>query len=162
MGAELEDASESVLAATVARRHPVALEEIFRRHAGAVYAIARRLSDDPHEAAGVVHDVFVGFWTEPEFDPGTDTLRMVLLARTYRVAAGRRVSGWSARSSLTRHDCRAETHVDAAVELACLPGSSYRDIAMFLGQTEATVRADIRAGLGQIRSSGWPWANPAW
>ena len=128
---------------------------------GAVYAIARRLLNEPDKAASVVHDVFVGFWTAPEeFDPLLESLRSHLLTQTFRIAGERQVSGGSAPGRACVPDpvvMQAHLPVDdgSAMELACLQGSSYRDIAMYLGETEATVRAQIRAQLTQLHSDGF-------
>lgn len=161
VGAELGDASDGLLAAAVERRHRIALDEIFRRHAGAVYAIARRLLEERDKAATVVHDVFVDFWTTPEqFDPRSESLRSHLLTQTFRVAGERQGSSGSAPGRACAPDpfvmdAGAPVDDSTAMELACLPGSSYRDIAMYLGETEATVRARIRAQLTRLRSDGF-------
>lgn len=158
VGAELRGASDVLLVAAVARRHRIALDEIFRRHVGAVYAIAHRLLKERAKAATVVHDVFVGFWTAPEeFDPLVESLRSHLLTQTFRIAGERQALDESAPGRACAPDpvvVHARLPVDdgTAMELACIPGSSYRDIAMYLGETEATVRARIRAQLMHLRS----------
>lgn len=171
MGAALSSASDGLLAAAVARRHLVALDEGYRRHVGAVYAIARRLLNDPQAAAGVVKEVFIGFRASAdEFDSKTEPLRSFLLAETYRSAVDHCESVVTARGSppererrrcQKRGDPSLEVEHSAvwpgpadeteAIELACFPGTSYHDIAMFLGTSEAAIKAGIRAGLRELR-----------
>ena len=129
-----------------------ALQEIYRRHAAAVYALARRLSGDPTRAAAVVAEVFVDLWSgSEEFDPDHECLRSYLLARTYGIvaedvapAAGRQrhdASPWSAPAEEVRQ----------AIELASFPGATYADVAMLLERPEETVKAAIRLGLTLVR-----------
>lgn len=145
------EASDHLLLIAVARRDRGGLDEIYRRHAPAVYALARRLLEDRVAAQRVVHDVFVELWTTPEsLDPERESLRSFLLAQTYRIAADNlesahdRARGWP---SLSVEECEV-------LELACFPGCTYRDIAMLVGRTESAVRTSIRTGLRRIQSSG--------
>ena len=119
-----------MLAAAVSRASVKALEEIYRRHAAAAYALARRLLEDPRRAAAVVSEVFLDLWSHPgRFDPEEECLRSYLLARTYGIAAedvaahrGRPTPDASAWAALPDDERQA-------IELACFqvpPTSTWR------------------------------------
>ena len=70
MISDLSNASDASLAMAVARWQEEALAEIYRRHAGAVFGLAKRLMFDPVLAEEVTQEVFVRLWREPErYDP---------------------------------------------------------------------------------------------
>ena len=48
---QLQEASDAALVVSIARYHEDALAEVYRRHAGAVFALARRLLADRTLAA---------------------------------------------------------------------------------------------------------------
>lgn len=127
-----------------------------------------------------MHDVFVELWAEPGvFEPEVESSRSYLLAQTYRMAAEiggaesleEGVSGefvrvqtrWARRSrrgprvppsgggDSTSKRSAPSIEQRETIELALFPGTSYRDIALFLGESDAWVKADRRAGL---RSGG--------
>ena len=168
MGLELQDASDGVLAVAASRRHRGALSEIYRRHAPAAYALARRLLAERRAAEEVVEAVFMDLRAALDsFDPSGGSLRPILLTQTFRIAADH---GDSARAPERPRDgcddeCGPEdasawrgltTEERDAVELARFPGCTYRDVAMLLGRPEATVKASIRTGLTRIRSPQEP------
>jgi len=63
---DLSSASDASLAMAVARWQEEALAEIYRRHAGAVFGLAKRLIFDAVLAEEVTQEVFVRLWREPE------------------------------------------------------------------------------------------------
>ncbi len=173
------DASDAALVVAVGRYHEGALAEAYRRHAGAVHALARRLLADATLAEEVVQEVFLRLWHAPErFDPDRGSLRSYLLAQTH----GRAIDLIRAESSRRRreerdHQRTADAGYDLehevldlavadrvgaalavladgerrAIELAYLGGYTYREVAVMLGEPEGTIKSRIRAGLRKLR-----------
>ncbi len=76
---KLETASDAALMVAIARMHEPALAEAYRRHGGAVLALARRVLGSADLAEEVTQEVFVDLWDAPErFDPGRGALRTFL------------------------------------------------------------------------------------
>jgi RNA polymerase sigma-70 factor (ECF subfamily) len=175
----LRDASDAVLVIAVSRYREEALAEAYRRHAGAVYGLARRLLANPAMAEEVVQEVFLRLWNQPDrFDPQRGSLRSYLLAQCH----GRSVDllrSESSRRNREERDTRrtAEAGYDLehevldlnvaegvrtamkqlsegerrAIELAYLGGHTYREVARLLGEPEGTVKSRIRSGLKKLR-----------
>jgi RNA polymerase sigma-70 factor, ECF subfamily len=173
------EASDTVLVLAVSRYEELALAEAYRRHAGAVHGLARRLLSDDTLAEEVVQEVFLRLWNQPEkFDPERGSLRAYLLAQCH----GRSVDLLRAESSRRRREERdalrtAEAGYDLerevvdltvaervngaiaeladnerrAIELAYLGGHTYREVASLLGEPEGTVKSRIRSGLRKMR-----------
>jgi RNA polymerase sigma-70 factor (ECF subfamily) len=173
---ELSDAG---LVVAISRYHQEALAEAYRRHAGAVFGLARRLLSDVSLAEEVVQEVFLRLWNTPEkFDPGRGSLRSYLLAQCH----GRSVDLIRAESSRRKREDRdvrqtAESGYDVAhevwdmavadqvraalvqlpdrerrpIELAYLGGCTYREVAVMLDEPEGTVKSRIRSGLKRLR-----------
>ena len=76
--------SDAALVLAIARYHQEALAEAYRRHAGAVFGLARRLLGDQALAEEIVQEVFLRLWNDPDrFDPLRGSLRSYLLAHTH-------------------------------------------------------------------------------
>jgi len=176
---QLRDASDAALVVSIGRYHEDALAEIYRRHAGAVFALARRLLADKALAEEIVQEVFLRLWNDPDrFDPDRGSLRSYLLAQCH----GRSVDLIRAESSRRRREEReltlaAESGYDLehevwdlavadrvratlqglpegereAILLAYFGGHTYREVADLLGTPEGTVKSRIRSGLRRMR-----------
>ncbi len=174
-----DERSDAQLVVAIARFREDALAEAYRRHGGAVYGLARRVTGDSAEAEDVTQEVFLRLWNQPDrFDAARGTLRSFLLAqchgravdlvrsRTSRAAREERVgrgdpgSGYELEREVW--DLVLADQVAAAVrqlpdderdaiELAYFEGHTYREVAALLSQPEGTVKSRIRTGLGRMR-----------
>ncbi len=180
-GIDLSDASDAAVVVAIGRWREDALAEAYRRHAGAVFALAQRLIHDRAMAEEIVQEVFVRLWDAPDrFDPARGSLRSFLLAQCHGRSVDLIRSEESRRAREDReHMQRAEAGYDLehevfdlamaeqvrdalgdlpegerrAIELAYLGGHTYREVAALLGEPEGTVKSRIRAGLRRMRSS---------
>jgi RNA polymerase sigma-70 factor (ECF subfamily) len=174
---DLSGASDTSLAMAVARWHEDALAEIYRRHAGSVFGLAKHLLFDKVLAEEVTQEVFVRLWREPErFDPARGTLRTFLLSVTHGRAIDLLRSETSRRAREERSRGVAEAGYDLeqevfelaraeqvrqavaklpgverkAIELAYFGGHSYREVAEMQNEPEGTVKSRIRSGLRRM------------
>ncbi len=175
--AEVSDAS---LVVSIGRYQQAALAEAYRRNAGAVYGLAKRLLSDHARAEEVVQEVFLRLWNAPDrFDPERGTLRSYLLAQTHGravdiirsdVARRNREERESREQAEGGYDLGREVwdmalagHVReamqvlnegerAAIELAYFGGRTYKEAAEELGEAEGTVKSRIRVGLKRLRA----------
>jgi RNA polymerase sigma-70 factor (ECF subfamily) len=173
------DVSDASLVVAIGRWHEDALAEAFRRHAGAVCALARRVLGDSTLGEEVAQEVFLRLWSSPErFDPARGSLRSFLLAQTHGRAVDvlrsnssrrRREEKDSLQSAEAGYDIEREVwdlsvaeHLQEvvkslpvderrAIELAYFGGHTYREVATMLGQPEGTVKSRIRSGLKRMR-----------
>jgi RNA polymerase sigma-70 factor (ECF subfamily) len=177
---DLGEVSDAALVMRISRYQQDALAEAYRRHAGAVFGLGRRLLSDSALAEEIVQEVFLRLWNQPEkFDPARGRLRAYLLAQCH----GRSVDRLRAESSRRRREERdvrrtAEAGYDvehevwdlevasivkdamvklpseerAAIELAYFGGKTYREVAVVLEQPEGTVKSRIRSGMRRMRT----------
>jgi RNA polymerase sigma-70 factor (ECF subfamily) len=177
----MKDASDASLVMAISRWREDALAEVYRRHAGACFALARRLLNDRALAEEVLQEVFLRLWTAPErFDPERGSLRSYLLAQTH----GRAVDLLRSESSRRRREDREARETAAspldierevmdltvaervkdvmatlpederrAIELAYFGGHTYRQVAVLLAAPEGTVKSRIRSGLRRMRQT---------
>lgn len=174
------DASDAALVVAIGRWSQGALAEAYRRHGGAVFALARRLLGERALAEEVVQEVFLRLWNAPDrFDPARGSLRSYLLAQAHgravdllRAERARRLredrdARTTARAGydLEREvmDLTVAEHVKVAldglppgerraIELAYFGGHTYREVAVLLDEPEGTVKSRIRSGLRRLRA----------
>jgi RNA polymerase sigma-70 factor (ECF subfamily) len=179
MRRDFADASDAALVVAIARYRQDALAEAYRRHAGAVFGLAKRLLSDQARAEEIVQEVFLRLWNEPDrFDPDRGTLRSYLLAHTHgrsvdvvrsdtsrrareeRDAAMAADGGYDVAHevwdlALAGHVRQAMASLQpgerAAIELAYFGGRTYKEVAEVLGEPEGTVKSRIRTGLRRLR-----------
>lgn len=175
----LNERSDVQLVTSIARYNDAALAEVYRRHGGAVYGLAKRVLNSTAEAEEVTQEIVLRLWNDPDrFDPSRGALRSFLLAQTH----GRAVD--AVRSLSARHrrevqeaqrtvssgydlehevwDLALEEHVSKAldelpgeerraIELAYFKGYTYVEVARSLGQPEGTIKSRIRNGMQRMR-----------
>lgn len=180
MPRSLTASSDAALVVSIGRWHDDAMAEVFRRHGGAVFALARRVLGDPGRAEEIVQEVFLRLWNQPErFDPERGSLRSFLLAQTHGRAVDLLRSD-GARKAREGRDSRAQAEAGydlehevwdmavaervreavmtlpdeerRAIELAYFGGRTYREVAVELGAPEGTVKSRIRSGLKRMRT----------
>ena len=177
----LGEMGDAALVVAIGRWRQDALAEAFRRHAGAVHGLARRVLSDDAAAEEVVQEVFLRLWNSPDrFDPDRGTLRSFLLAQSHgravdilrsdmsrrrreeKEARGTAEAGYDIEREVW--DLAVADHVKEAVadlpnderraiELAYFGGHSYREVAELLDAPEGTVKSRIRSGLRRMRGS---------
>ena len=174
-----EGKSDAALVVTIGRFDESALRELYDRHGGAVFALARRLLNSRTLAEEVAQEIFLRLWNRPErFDPDRGTLRAFLLADTHGRSIDLLRSEAARRERETKDgrlapapsfnlenevlaNVQAETVRNAlaelsdgerkAIELAYFGGFTYREVAEQLGEPEGTVKSRIRTGMKRLR-----------
>ena len=173
--------SDAVLVVAIGRWAEAALAEVYRRHGGAVHALAQRLLGPGGRADDVTQDVFVELWNRPErFDPDRGSLRTFLMTITH----GRSVDLLRADSARSGREQRTATESTASgddledhvwdrfvneqlktavstlpaperrvIELAYFGGHTYRQVAALLREPEGTIKSRIRTGLRRLRAA---------
>ena len=173
------ECSDAALVIGIARYQSEALAEAYRRHAGAVFGLAKRLLNGRALAEEVVQEVFLRLWNDADrFDPDRGSLRSFLLTNTHGRAVDLLRSETSRRNREDREARQtAESGYDLehevwdmaltdsvktalnslaagerqAIELAYFGGHTYRDVATMLNEPEGTIKSRIRLGLRKLR-----------
>ena len=164
----------------VARYDGDALAEAYRRHAGAVFALASRMLWERATAEELVQEIFLRLWEQPErYERTRGSLRTFLLMDAHARCVDR-IRSDSHRRNRDERVGRAEMaeayDVDleawdltlaeqvrealdtlqdgerAAIELAYFGGHTYREVAHILDLPEGTVKSRIRTGLTRLRA----------
>ncbi len=177
---QFDDLDADAIVQEVNRSRQEALAEAYRRHAGAVFALAKRLLIDKALAEEIVQEVFLRIWNQPEkFDRERGSLRSYLLAQCHGRSVDLLRSETSRRRREERDARRTAKHgydlehevVDRsvaervkealgtlpdiereAIALAYFGGHTYREVAELLDQPEGTVKSRIRTGLKRLRT----------
>ena len=178
---EISEVSDAQLVTAIARYSEVALAEVYRRHGGAVYGLARRVLSSAAEAEDVTQEVFLRLWNQPDrFDPNRGSLRTFLLTQshgravdTVRSLNSRRLREVreAYRTATSSYDMQHEVWDLAiadqveramsglpeeerrAIEMAYYDGHTYVEVAELLGQPEGTVKSRIRNGMRRMRTA---------
>ena len=134
---DLHEVSDATLVVSVSRYHADALAEAYRRHAGAVFGLARRLLNDATLAAETARrrreERDLRSTAEAGYDLEHEVLDLTVASQVKDAIAA------------------LPTGERQAIELAYLRGHTYREVAALLDQPEGTVKSRIRAGLKRLR-----------
>jgi RNA polymerase sigma-70 factor, ECF subfamily len=181
-GAAYETYDDAGLGLLIASHDPAALEELYDRHGGACYGLARRVVADEQLAQDVVQEVFLAIWRgAATYDGSRGTLSTWLYALTHHksVDAVRRAQRHSGRrasedallseadpspgvdeqalASVRRDQVRAALAdlpepQRRALMLAYFGGYSQSEIAAMTGIPLGTVKTRTLAALRRLRS----------
>lgn len=179
MSWEHDAVSDSALVTAVSDGSHEALGELYRRHSGPVWSVARQVCPNTELAEQVCASVFTELWSHPErFDPSRDVLRSWLVAQAHLRAvdaarsdpAGPNLKGDGYTSpALSSVEVALATHAEAlgkearkaldqlapaerdAILLAYFGSHTCVEVARLLGTSEGTVRRHIRRGLLNLR-----------
>jgi RNA polymerase sigma factor (sigma-70 family) len=168
---------DRVLVARLVAGEPEGLAEAYRRYAGLVFGLSRRVLNDEAMAEDVTQEVFVFLWQHPDrFDPVRGSLRnwLGLLAHHRSVDRVRAESRRVSRDALSAVDQPLPSEIDdclnatwlsdrvrqaldqlapeqrEAIELAYFGDRTYRQVAIELGLPEGTVKSRMRGALRRL------------
>jgi RNA polymerase sigma factor (sigma-70 family) len=180
-GAAYETYDDASLGKLIAERDPDALEELYDRHGGACYGLARRVVGDEQLSQDVVQEVFLAIWRgAATYDGSRGSLSTWLFALTHHksVDAVRRSQRHSGRrapedaltteadpapgvdeqamASVRRDEVRAALAdlpepQRKALMLAYFGGYSQSEIAQLTGTPLGTVKTRTLAALRRLR-----------
>jgi RNA polymerase sigma-70 factor (ECF subfamily) len=178
---EIDETSDVQLTAIITCSNGLTLDEVYREHGRAVYAVARKVLNSTSEAEDVTQEVFLRLWNYPDrFDPNRGTLRAFLLAQAHArsVDAIRSLKARRQRELREAH-CEASDAYDLhhqvwdvaradqvaraleelpdeerrPIELAFFDGHTYIEVAAILDQPEGTTKGRIRNGMRRMRAA---------
>jgi len=168
------------LVIAIARYNSDAFAEAFRRHGGAVFALAQRMLWERALAEELLQDVFLRLWEQPDrSDQARGSLRSFLLMDVHARCVDR-IRSDTRRREREERSARAAVVADydldleaydldvaeqvrevmatlsdgerQAIELAYFGGHTYREVARILDQPEGTIKSRIRTGLTRLRT----------
>jgi RNA polymerase sigma-70 factor, ECF subfamily len=168
------------LVIAIARYNGDAFAEAYRRHAGAVFALAQRMLWERTLAEELVQEVFLRLWEQPDrFDQARGSLRSFLLMDAHARCVDR-IRSDTRRREREQRSARATVVADydldleaydldvaeqvrevmatltdgerRAIELAYFGGHTYREVARILAEPEGTIKSRIRTGLMRLRT----------
>jgi RNA polymerase sigma-70 factor (ECF subfamily) len=170
--ADLAELSDAALVVAISRYREDALAEVYRRHGGAVHALAHRLLGsrvigDQH-AQDITQEVFLRLWSDPEkYDPDRAPLRSYLLAQCHgrsidllrsdgarrnreeRDARQQATAGYDLEHEL--EDLAIADHVRHALKALPAPEREAIALAYFGGHTYREVAAMLDIAEGTIK-----------
>lgn len=165
MGWAVDAPSDDALVSGLGDQNQEALAEIYRRHGGAVWAVAKRVCGRGALAQDVCESVFTELWSRHgRPDPARGSLRAWLVARAH----ARAVEAVRAAKARPHPDGAAALDGDGelpravdqlagaerdAILLAYLGGHTCSETARLLGTSEAAVKSHIRRGLVNLRQT---------
>jgi RNA polymerase sigma-70 factor, ECF subfamily len=178
-GAVADSALEAVVS-RVARGDEAAFEELFRRTAGSVLGLVRRVLRDPAQSEEVAQEVMVEVWrSATRFDPSRGSATSWIMTMAHARAVDRVRSAQSARDREERVGRRetvreydevaeeVEVRMEQqavrsclggltdlqreSVQLAYYGGYTYREVAELLDVPLGTVKTRLRDGLIRLR-----------
>ncbi|HEY0816474.1 MAG TPA: sigma-70 family RNA polymerase sigma factor [Pseudonocardia sp.] len=177
---EVEADPDDALVLRIIDRDQEAFEDVYTRHAAAVYGVARRVLRDPALAEDVAQEVFLDFWRRPErFDGSRGALQSWLVTIAHRrsvdvvrsAAARRSVyvdvvddlgppSEDAQDATLRRAEADTVQHALAALPtdqrrallLAYWGGHTQVEIAALTGVPVGTVKSRVFGGFRRLRT----------
>jgi RNA polymerase sigma-70 factor, ECF subfamily len=175
---DVDEANDQELLELVARRRVDAFEELYRRHAPAVNALARRTFVDPELAAEVTHVAFMRLWDRAHLMHRESRLRAWLTTVAHNAGSDRRRRKHLATMPLveardfasaaigpddeaimteSKREVRAALRQlpleqRKAIELAYFGELSQTEIAQLTGDPLGTVKGRIRLGMQRLRT----------
>jgi RNA polymerase sigma factor (sigma-70 family) len=170
-GAAYDAYDDASLGKLIASHDPAALEELYDRHGGACYGLARRVVTDDQLAQDVVQEVFLAIWRgAATYDGSRGTLSTWLYALTHHksVDAVRRSQRHSGRRAsedalITEPDpspgvdeqaLASVRHAEVRAALANLPEAQRRALmlAYFGGYSQSEIAAMTGIPLGTVKT----------
>lgn len=151
----------SRLVERVAAEDPSAFEELYRRTAGSVHALVRRVLTEDAPSAEVTAEVYVRVWsTARGYDRSRHTAENWLLDLAHRSAVERR-RGSTAQDTIMPAPSAGSACSSAvglitpeqaeALELTYFCGATHAESARVLGVDRATFRIRVRTALSRLR-----------
>jgi RNA polymerase sigma-70 factor (ECF subfamily) len=169
------EAEDEVLMERIGRRDTEALRELYRRHGGRVYSLARHITTDSPRAEEITQDVFLKVWEKAGSYRSEKALPLTWMLRITRNRAIDLLRQQKSTGGVLEdfeslepgpEDVLARDSVVAGVrdELSRLPtsqrnvltlayyrGLSHRQIAQALGEPLGTIKSRIRDALQKLR-----------
>jgi RNA polymerase sigma-70 factor (ECF subfamily) len=163
--------SDDFLVGQVCKGDASAIQELFDRHATAVFSVAMCILAVNEAAEDVLHEVFMQFWREPNSFQGLDLAgSLILLGRNRAIdrLRNRRVWGYTvpavakaphraqhskALSAFSRMHTSANPVQHIGLHKAFFEGKTPAVIATELGETLGFVKAQLRKSLQQSIST---------
>ncbi len=172
-------ATDAALVVAIGRWREDALAEVYRRHAGSVFALASRILTDRARAEDITQEIFLKLWDDPTaFDPDRGSLRSYLSTQAHSRSVDMIRSDSSRRRREENDASQIDSMIDSlerevidlsvaedvktafetlpanernAIELAYYKGHTYREVATLLNEPEGTIKSRIRSGLRRLR-----------